>query len=131
MKRLGERFLGATLWYVPFYRDEAMKHPWPTWLNRFIHPLPFLAVLILLITAARQPLQDVQWIVIGLYLLYLLPYIIISYYDRYAMPLVGAKVVLVVWGIERLQSWRRIRAQRSEVRSKVSEASTTGLTSDF
>src|SRR4029077_17612164 len=87
------------------YGAEAPERSWPTLLNRLIHPLPFLAVLILLVTAIRQPLHGMQWTVIGLYLFYLLPYIIISYYDRYAMPLVGAKVVLVVWGIERVQSW--------------------------
>ena len=38
----------------------------------------------------------------GLYLCYLLPYIVISYYDRYALPLIGLKVLLVTWAADRL-----------------------------
>ncbi len=42
---------------------------------------------------------------------YLLPYVLISYYDRYAMPLLGMKMVLVVYGvdavIDRLKNRRR------------------------
>jgi hypothetical protein len=39
--------------------------------------------------------------VIGVYVLYLLPYIGVSYYERYAVPLLGVKVLLVVWGADR------------------------------
>jgi hypothetical protein len=40
--------------------------------------------------------------------LYLLPYAAASYYDRYAMPLTGVKVLLVMWAVERLMgSWKR------------------------
>jgi hypothetical protein len=42
--------------------------------------------------------------VIGVYLLYLLPYIAVSYYERYAVPLLGAKVLLVTWAADRLAS---------------------------
>jgi hypothetical protein len=43
----------------------------------------------------------------GIYVFYLLPYVGISYYDRYAMPLLGVKVLLVIWAAERLLSlWR-------------------------
>jgi hypothetical protein len=44
--------------------------------------------------------------VLGLYALYLLPYIVVSYYERYAMPLLGVKVLLVLWAVDRLISWR-------------------------
>src|SRR5207253_776456 len=88
-------------WYVPFDAKEA-EWPWILWPNRLVHPLPFLALLFLLITAWRQPLHGAQWIVIGIYVLYLTPYIVISYYERYAMPLIGVKVLLVVLACERL-----------------------------
>jgi hypothetical protein len=104
LKRLAERFLGATLWYVPFERSDEVKRPWANGLNRVLHPLPFLGLLVLLGTSFWQPLSRAQWIVICLYLCYLLPYIVISYYDRYAMPLVGLKVLLVIWAVDRLWS---------------------------
>jgi hypothetical protein len=38
----------------------------------------------------------------GVYVLYLSPYIAISYYERYAIPLLGVKVLLVVWALDRV-----------------------------
>ena len=67
--------------------------------------MPFLALLFLAVTAVRQPLHGAQWTVIGIYLLYLLPYVAVSYYERYAMPLVGVKALLVIWGVDRLLSF--------------------------
>jgi hypothetical protein len=101
--RAADRFLGATLWYVPFDRAEASKRPWVFWLSRLTHPVPFLGLLVLLVTAVRVRLHRIQWIAIGLYLLYLLPYVGVSYYERYAVPLVGVKVLLVLWAADRLQ----------------------------
>jgi hypothetical protein len=100
------RFLGATLWYVPFDRAEEARWPWVVWVNRLTHPLPFLALLVLAGTSAWKPLHRAQGAVIGVYLLYLLPYVGVSYYERYAVPLLGVKVLLVVWAVDRLLSWR-------------------------
>jgi hypothetical protein len=100
--RVAARFLGATLWYVPFFRAQEESRPWRLWARRVTHPLPFLAMLCLLFTAVREPLQRPQWIVIGVYLCYLLPYIGVSYYERYAVPLLAVKTLLVVWTVDRL-----------------------------
>jgi hypothetical protein len=45
--------------------------------------------------------------------LYLLPYVAVSYYERYAFPLLAAKVLLVIWGVDRLLTalWPRKRTQ--------------------
>ena len=107
LDRVATRFLGATLWYVPFDRAQEAKQPWLLRLRRLAHPLPFLALLVLVFTAVRQPLAPPQWTVIGVYLFYLLPYVATSYYDRYALPLVGVKVLLVIWAADRLLCWRR------------------------
>jgi hypothetical protein len=37
----------------------------------------------------------------------LLPYIVISYYDRYAFPVLAAQALLTFWGIERVLSLLR------------------------
>ena len=99
--RIATRFLGATLWYQPF---QEQGPPWVLWLKRLTHPLPFLAFVFLLFTSIWKPLIWPQWTVLGLYAVYLLPYIVISYYERYAQPLLGIKVLLVVWAAERLFS---------------------------
>jgi hypothetical protein len=56
----------------------------------------------LVLSASWQPLSEVQWLVLGFYVLYLLPYVGISYYDRYGLPLLGAKVLMVFWAADRL-----------------------------
>ena len=103
--RMANRFLAATLWYVPFDRAEEAKIIGWTWLRRLMHPWPFLAVLFLLGTAQCHRLHPAQWVVIGLYGLYLLPYVLISYYDRYAAPLLGVKVLLIIFAADRCLSW--------------------------
>ena len=100
-RRVGARFLAATLVYEPFAPLEEESPAW-LWVNRLAHPLPFAALLVLLHTARRAPLQRTQWAAIGVYTVYLLPYIGMSYYDRYAAPLFGVKVLLVVWAADRL-----------------------------
>ncbi len=101
LDRVAARFVGATLWYVPFHRGEGMRW-WELWICRLTHPLPFLALLFLLSVSFWRPLHALQWIVIGVYLLYLLPYIGASYYDRYAIPLLAVKVLLMIWAFDHL-----------------------------
>jgi hypothetical protein len=103
LDRVACRALGATLWYVPFYRGEGMR-TWDLWISRLTHPLPFLACLLLVYSACWRRLHPAQWLVISVYSLYLLPYIAASYYDRYGIPLLGAKVLLVVWAADWLAS---------------------------
>ena len=104
LDRVAERFVAATLWYVPFDRDREAAHPWAFRASRLTHPLPFLGLLVLVLTATRRPLDRSQWAVIGVYALYLLPYVGVSYYERYVVPLLGVNVLLVTWGAARLLS---------------------------
>jgi len=106
LDRVASRFLGATVWYVPFNRAEEARQPRLLWARRLTFPLPFLAMLLLIFSAVRRPLQWPQWVVIGVYLLYLLPYIAASYYERYTVPLVAVNVLLVLWAADRLLAWR-------------------------
>jgi hypothetical protein len=87
LARVGDRFLAATLWYEPFDPPQEAARPWTLWFRRLTHPLPFLALLILVGTAARRPLGHAERVAIGVYALYLLPYVVVSYYPRYAVPL--------------------------------------------
>jgi hypothetical protein len=99
LDRIATRFLGATVWYVPFDRAREARQPWLLWARRLTHPLPFLALLILLFTSTLRPLTWTHWTVIGVYVAYLLPYIAASYYERYAVPLLATKVMLVIWAV--------------------------------
>jgi hypothetical protein len=102
LDRVASRFLGATVWYVPMNRDEDAKRPWTFLWCRIIHPLPFVGFVVLILSSARRPLSRAQWAVIGVYVLYLFPYVVVSYYERYAVPLLATKTLLVTWGVERL-----------------------------
>jgi hypothetical protein len=102
------RFLGATMWYEPFHRDPEGTRPWVVWASRLTHPLPFLGAVLLLCCSLRRPLRQEHWVILGVYAVYLLPYVLISYYPRYAMPLLGVKILLTLavvdwliarWGI--------------------------------
>jgi hypothetical protein len=102
LDRMGDRLFATTVWYAPMDQNEPDRRPWVFWASRLTHPLPFLAALLLVVTAVRRPLHPAQWAVIGIYALYLLPYIAVSYYERYAFPLLGVKALLVIWGVDRL-----------------------------
>jgi hypothetical protein len=106
--RVASRYLAATLWYAPF---GGPGRPWILWLKRGTHPLPFLALLFLVFTCFGKPLHRAQWIVMGIYAVYLLPYIAVSYYERYAQPLWGVKALLAIWAVDRMLSivdWKQL-----------------------
>ena len=107
LDRVAGRFFGVTLWYVPLNRAELANPSWGLWITRLTYPLAFLALVFLVATSLWRPLGWAQWIVIGVYLLYLAPYIVISYYERYSLPVVGVKVLLIVWAVERLLAFLR------------------------
>jgi hypothetical protein len=116
--RVACRFLGTTLWYVPFERNESVRRPVVFWTNRLVHPLAFLAILVLAVSAVWTSLHRSQWAVMVVYFAYLLPYIGASYYDRYGVPLLGVKVVLVAWaGIRLVSLLPRRTPQNSVARS--------------
>ena len=69
---------------MPFDRAGEARRPWVLWASRVLHPLPFLALLVLAFSAVFDRLHWYQWTVMGVYLLYLLPYIGVSYYERCA-----------------------------------------------
>jgi len=102
VERVANRFFAATLEYVPFSPNEERYHPWIFTISQLVFPLPFLSLLLLLVMSPWRPLNSTQWIVIGAYLSYLLPYIIISYYDRYKFPVMAAEVIMIVWAFERI-----------------------------
>jgi hypothetical protein len=102
LDRVAARFVGALFWYVPFDREGESLRPWTLRLCRLTHPLPSLAIVLLALTAMWRPLDPRQTAIVGIYLVYHLPYIAMSYYERYTTPLLALKVLLVVWALDRM-----------------------------
>ncbi len=98
--RVHNRFISITLWYTAFYRNEEAFNPIVLWWCRLVYPLPFVAFVVLLYASISERTHSFQRIVICVYCLYLFPYVIIGYYVRYALPLLGIKVLLVVWATD-------------------------------
>jgi hypothetical protein len=108
-ERVANRFFAATLEYVPYHVREQSHRPGMFWLSQAVYPLPFLSLLVLLFATPWQPLTSCQWIVIGTYTSYLLPYVVVSYYDRYKYPMMLAEILMMVWAAGRLRGgWLRV-----------------------
>ena len=102
----------ATVTYVPFNTGDIKARPRTVFLARCIYPVPFFCLLALLVSAWWRPLHAAQWLVIVVYIAYLLPYILVSYYERYKLPLIGVEVALLVFTLDRFASWwREFRAK--------------------
>jgi hypothetical protein len=101
-ERVGGRFEAAFLEYETFDSRYDRTRPWIAWANAVTHPLAFYALVFLLLSATLRPLPWTTWLVIGVFLSYMLPYVVISYYERYALPTLGLKVVLIVCAVDRL-----------------------------
>jgi hypothetical protein len=102
LDRIAARFLGATLWYVPENRAATASAAWFLWMQRLGHPLPFLGLLVLIFVGVSRGLSAIEWTTIAIYALYLMPYIVVSYYPRYGFPLLAAKVLLILWAVDRV-----------------------------
>jgi hypothetical protein len=96
LKRIANRFVAACGVYAPYYSNERYYWFYYYW-KCATHPLAFFSAL--LVIAAGSRLKDCKQInAICIYALFLLPYIFVSYYTRYAIPLVGIKMLLMLYG---------------------------------
>ena len=109
LDRTAGRFVAAMIWYEPFEPSYDRLRPAIFWSNRLTHPLALLAILVLASSALVRPLPAALWIAIGVELLYMMPYVGISYYERYALPMLGVRAILIVGMVDRLLSFARLR----------------------
>jgi hypothetical protein len=93
LQKVWNRFLATTTVYYPLDRDESGPE---LWLKTVTHPLPFWA-LVLLLGLDRKPWSPAKAAAYLCYGAYLLPYVLVSYYERYALPLLGVKVLFCFW----------------------------------
>jgi hypothetical protein len=77
--------------------------------------------------SAHRPLSVPQWAAISIFAFYLLPYVASSYYERYAVPLLAVKFLLVTWELERLLTAAKNRLNK---KSRARPAITSPMTSE-
>jgi len=98
--RVFNRFLAATVYYVPLSQEPKLNPLWIVDFKRVFFWIPFACFGF--IVASRQ---SVGWEVRGAITIYscmLLPYIFISFYERYGVPLVGIKCLIILYGFSLL-----------------------------
>ena len=101
-ERIVNRGIAALVFYTPFsIIEEYEAGGWPVFFSRCVHPLPLVAIFVVLALGAI-PIERNIFIAIAFFGLLLLPYVLVSYYDRYAAMLVGLKMLLVLYGWDAL-----------------------------
>lgn len=75
---------------------------WITLMGRLVAVLPILSAVFLLWASTKSD-RGVR-VAVGIYFLYLMPYILISYHSRYAVALLGTQMLLVLFAADRLRS---------------------------
>ncbi len=101
MLRLLRRASAALLYYRPLRSSDEESRPWPVFLKRVVHPLPFLAWLVLVVPGRKQR-SPAATIAVWMFAVWIVPYILVSYYDRYAAPMITLKVMLILHAISLL-----------------------------
>ncbi|RMF40793.1 MAG: hypothetical protein D6753_10890, partial [Planctomycetota bacterium] len=100
-RRVGNRFLAAFLWYYSYYDEPPYREWWLT-IKRCVFPWAIFSVAIVLMLRKAHDRQFTSAVFI--YFLHLFPYVLISYGDRYAAPLIGIKCILILHGMAVLKS---------------------------
>lgn len=99
-KRIINRGIAACVYYQPLVADDERMIGRMRFIRTYF-PLPFISLLV--IFAFRSCRYSVPLrATIVLYITYLMPYILISYYDRYAAPAFLFKAILILYAIDTL-----------------------------
>jgi hypothetical protein len=103
LNRMTNRLFAACIYFTTLRSTESLRgEGWPIFLKRLVFPLPLIGFM--LIVALRPlPLEPQVVAAIAIWFLVLLPYVLVSYYDRYAIPVVGMKMLLVLYGIDSIK----------------------------
>lgn len=108
--RAWNRLMSATVVVVPMdKKEEEAPLGWVNGFGMALHPLPLAAAAVLLVS--RRPLSRYERAALWVWAGWLLPYVLVSYYDRYGFPLLGVKAFLCVAAADRLlgAAGRRLR----------------------
>jgi hypothetical protein len=118
LAKVGNRLVAATILYSPYSESEE---GWTLWTFYVIHPLPFYGLLLMLLGGGWS-VHRLKIISIIVYLVYLLPYVLVAYYERYSLPLVGVQALFCLWGLEAIiDSLRPARRGRDGQHDRLEE----------
>ncbi|GIX00660.1 MAG: hypothetical protein KatS3mg111_3992 [Pirellulaceae bacterium] len=121
IERILNRWSAACLWYEPFF-DDIGETPWLLIVKRVVFALPLPSLLAIVLLGPDRLPRPVS-AAIGIYVVYLIPYVLISYYERYGAPLVGIKCLIVLAAAAVFRS--QLFGSRSSSRSRGSTGSVT------
>ncbi len=93
------RFVAAFILYPPYCEHEKGVIEGFSASKVILHFLPFLGIVLILL-AGRQSGARFMLLGIFIYVLYLMPYVLVNYYNRYGIPLTPLKVLFLFWGMD-------------------------------
>ena len=88
------RFMAALIVFYPYSRHELFA----LW-QALIHPLPFFSLLMLVLMRRFENEPYIKTAIV-MYAAYLAPYILVSYYVRYSIPLTQVKLLFIFWAAD-------------------------------
>jgi hypothetical protein len=100
LMRVKNRLLAATLVYDSGRVNEPNRR---ALVRSLLHPLPILGFAAMVLSGLwlRDPLARIAVVV---FLTYLTPYVLVAYYRRYAIPLIGLQVMFEIWGLDAIRA---------------------------
>lgn len=113
--RVGDRMVAVLFWYTPRNRSGDREFAPGIWLARILYPLPWVAVGAIALKLGYRPTPG-ERAVAAAAVLYVLPYIIVGYVERYYFPLLGLRVLLISSLFYRLSDWLQRRETKSGVK---------------
>lgn len=93
------RFVGAFMIYPPYCEHEPSVIEAPGAPKLILHVLPFLGIIAILLAGKKQ-YAVYTLTAAGIFVLYLMPYVLVNYYNRYGIPLTPLKVLCMFWGLD-------------------------------
>jgi hypothetical protein len=103
LRKVRNRLVGTTL--LPAGFSEYLMPSLTLPLRWFLYPWPAIAAIGLLVFG--RPLSPLQQTAIVIYVAYLFPYVMCSYYPRYGYPLFTIKILLCFWALNGLLNQRK------------------------
>ena len=100
LRNVKNRFVAAVLVYHPYNRTYEKSLV----CKQILHIVPFMGMLLVVFLRGYAGSVHMR-IALLMYVVYLFPYIIASYYIRYAVPLTPLKILFIFWGVDLTFSW--------------------------
>jgi hypothetical protein len=98
-ERVAQRVWAAFVWYEP-YRLREYNQPWKLRFRRMLVILPTLCAIYLFVWR-RHKVEPAIQLAVAIMLLMLLPYLPVSYYDRYSLPTLPMQLLIVTASVVR------------------------------